>query len=697
MCTCYNIPIRPLSWLTAYVSISTMRKWLSPSFFLGFVFTLLLMNTNLAASESANKSNGESELTPLQKNFIAAEKALRTGKLAEYERLSITLSNYPLIPYLEYINLRSRLSSVAAKEINTFVEKYSQMHLATRLRAAYLKRLAEKKSWSKYAENYLFTNNIAVLCHYQTALYHTGYQNIALKNAAKIWLHPRSLPKSCDPLFTKWFKTGGPNNEQAWQRFELAINARQFNLAKYLMRFLAESDRSLATFWLRLRRDPLTVLQDKVPLANHPYHNKVRLYAATQTARIAPDHVDQVWSKMIALRDIDTHLSQNAINTIALALAYKHDPRAANWFTRLSDSTERDIQSYEWHLRSLLRLQDWPAIRMVIEQLPPKQAKKSQWYYWYARALEQIGDTKQSNTLYKKLANKRSYYGFLAADRIEQPYQFNTEILNYTQTDIDSIEALDAVKRIKELTALKRETDARREWYYLLSQLGNEQLKKFAALLHQWGWHDRAILTMARSNHRDDLEIRFPLLHQGIVTEQAEKYQLDPSLVFAMIRQESAYNINARSHAGARGLMQLMPGTARNVAKSLKLPLKNNNKLYNAKFNITLGSSYLAQMLKRFDDNSILATAAYNAGPHRVKRWLPESVSLPADIWVDTIPFTETRNYVKNVHAYIAVYNYRQGITPVMISQQMKPVGPAVTAQKAATNKLIASAPTISP
>ncbi len=693
MHACYNIPIHLLSRLAAHVSISAMKKWLSPSFVLSFVLTLLLINTSLAA----NKSNGESELTQPQKNFIAAEKALRTGKLAEYERLRTTLSNYPLVPYLEYTNLRRRLSLVPAKEINAFVEKYSQTHLATRLRAAYLKRLAKKKSWSKYAENYLFTSDIDVLCHYQIALYHTGYQNIALKNAAKIWLHPRSLPKSCDPLFAKWFEAGGPNNEQAWQRFELAINARQFYLAKYLMRFLAESDRSLATFWLRLQRNPLTVLQHKVPLKDHPYHNKVRLYAATQTARIAPDHLDQVWSKMIALRNIDTDLNQKAINTIALVLARKHDPRAANWFARLPDSAERDTKSYEWHLRSLLRLQDWPTIRIMIEQLPSEQAKTSQWHYWYARALEQIGDTKKSNVLYKELASKRSYYGFLSADRIEQAYQFNTEILNYTQTDIDSIETLDAIKRIKELVALKRETGTRREWYYLLPHLDNEQLKKFSALLHQWGWHDRAILTMTRSNHRDDLEIRFPLLHQDIVAEQAEKYQLDSSLVFAMIRQESAYNINARSHAGARGLMQLMPGTARNVAKSLKLPLKNNNKLYNAKFNITLGSSYLAQMLKRFNDNSILATAAYNAGPHRVKRWLPERASLPADIWVDTIPFTETRNYVKNVHAYIAVYNYRQGIAPAMISQQMKPVGPAVTTQKTATDKLMASAPAISP
>ena len=198
---------------------------------------------------------------------------------------------------------------------------------------------------------------------------------------------------------------------------------------------------------------------------------------------------------------------------------------------------------------------------------------------------------------------------------------------------------------------------------------------------------------MARSDHRDDLEIRFPLLHQKTVKKEAAKYQLDPSLILAMIRQESAYNVRARSHAGARGLMQLMPGTAKNVAKSLKLPLKNNNKLYNAEFNIRLGSTYLSQMLNRFDNNSILATAAYNAGPHRVKRWLPESNSLPADIWVDTIPFNETRNYVKNVHAYIAVYNYRQGKKSVMLSQQMKPVGPPATAKNNRKEKLLAKLP----
>jgi len=649
--------------------------------------TLFVLLTNICAAETEN------EQFQLRKQFIAAEKALRANNKTEYQQLRAKLSGYPLIPYLEYIELRRNLNTTSLNRINAFTERYKDMHLASRLRSAYLKRLAEKKSWEQYSEYYQFSDDIDKNCRYQTALYHTGYKEIALKAAAKIWLHSHSLPKSCDPLLAHWINANRPSNELAWQRFDLAINARQHHLAKYLIRFMDESEHALANYWLRLRRDPLRVLHNAIPTPNHRYHDKVRLYATTQTARVAPNQLDQVWSKMVTLRNINENLSQDAINTIAIVLARKHHGDALNWFNRLKESTQRSELSYEWQLRSLLRSQDWPAIRNTIEKLPEEQKNSSQWRYWKARALEKTGDSDYSKLLYNELAELRSYYGFLAADRIEKPYQFNVEILQYTQTELDSVEKLDAIKRIKELIALERRIDARREWYYLLSHLDNEELKKFSALLHQWGWHDRAILTMARSDHRDDLEIRFPLLHQETVKKEAAKYQLDPSLILAMIRQESAYNVRARSHAGARGLMQLMPGTAKNVAKSLKLPLKNNNKLYNAEFNISLGSTYLSQMLNRFDNNSILATAAYNAGPHRVKRWLPESNLLPADIWVDTIPFNETRGYVKNVHAYIAVYNYRQGKKSVMISQQMKPVGPAATAKNNRKGKLLARLP----
>ena len=654
-----------------------MNRWLGLFLFVA----LWAPSLGLAASES--------QLLKQRQDFVAAEKALLNGNLAEFERLSARLVDYPLLPYLQYTRLRRSLGTTSPEKISAFVDQYYDTPLAKRLHSHHLKRLAQKRDWSAYADHYVFSENIEVNCRYQLALYHTGYKEIALNTAAKIWTHPRSLPKSCDPLFKHWFAAGGPSTDTAWQRFELAINARQLQLAKYLLRFLPESDQTMATYWRSLQRNPLAILNGNVPSPDHAYHDRMLLYAAVQTARIAPERLEEVWSKTVTQRDIDSALIYEAIDTIALVLARKHDPAARDWFERLP-ADARDLDNSEWYLRTLLRAQDWQAVSKAIQQLPAEHANTPQWRYWQARALEQLGEDKASKTVYETIADGRSYYGFLAADRLQREYQFNVDILQYTQTDIDNIEELDAVKRIKELVALKRETDARREWFYLLSYLDNEGLKKFATLLHQWGWHDRAILTMARSDHRDDLEIRFPVLHKDIVNEKADKYQLEPSLILAMIRQESAYNVEAHSHAGARGLMQLMPGTAHNVAKSLGLQFNDNRQLYNPELNVSLGSSYIAQMMERFNHNSILATAAYNAGPHRVKRWLPSSGPLAADIWVDTIPFTETRGYVKNVHAYIAVYNHRLGKSPIIISQQMKPVGPEIIAQNNQAGALVA-------
>lgn len=661
------------------MNINAMRIWLGTTLILAGVLLL----PSIAASDP--------KLVEQRDQFIAAEKALRRGDLATYERLIPSLNDYPLLPYLQYARLRRYLSQATPEKVNRFIEQYPESHLAQRLRSRYLERLAKRNDWDAYIDNYVFTDNIEDNCRYNLALYHSDYQQIALNAAAKIWVNPKSLPKSCDPLFEYWFAAGGPSADTAWQRFELAINARQMHLAKYLLRFLPESDLALANRWRSLRRYPLSVLNKNIPLSQHPYHDRVRLYAAVQTARIAPDRLGEVWSKMVASRGIDSQLINQATANIALILARKHHPQARFWFEKLPRN-EFDSVHHEWYLRALLRAQDWSAISAAIKHLPNTLKQDTQWRYWKARSLQQLGEEKESHAIYSEIAEHRSYYGFLAADKLNLDYQFNPELLKYTQTEIDQFEQLDAVKRIKELVALDRKTDARREWYYLLPHLNNESLKKFAALLHQWGWHDRAILTVARSDHRDDLELRFPLLHQDTVQKYAKQRKLDPMLMLAMIRQESAYNVEARSHAGARGLMQLMPATARNVAKSLGLKLKKKAQLYKPDFNIALGSSYIAQMLKRFDDNSILATAAYNAGPHRVKRWLPEDTQLPADIWVDTIPFNETRGYVKNIHAYIAVYNYRLGNNPVVISQQMKPVGPKLTAKVKQTGVMASSA-----
>ncbi len=637
----------------------------------------------------------EKRIVEQREVFVAAEKALLRGDLSLYEKLKVKLQHYPLLPYLEYTHLRRYLSHAKHEEINRFIDLYPNTHLAKRLRSHYLKLLAKKRNWQTYIDSYQFTDDVEENCNYQLALYNTGYEKIALNAAAAIWTHPESLPKNCDTLFEHWFAAGGPSADTVWQRFELAINAREFHLAKYLQRFMPEKDQALANRWRGLRRNPLSVLRKEVPAKAHLYHDKARLYAALQTARLAPDRLDEVWHKIMPLAQQDSELVNQTINNIALVLARKHHPAARSWFEKASISGREPVYN-EWYLRSLLREQNWHTLLYAIDALPSEQKRASQWRYWKARAHEKLGQHKVSQELYAEVAQLRSYYGFLAADKLQRSYSYNTELLKFTQTEIDTFEEVDAIKRIKELIALERNTDARREWYNLLPQLDNRSLQKFAMLLHQWGSHNQAILTIARTDHKDDLALRFPLLHQDAIEKYAAKRDLNPMLIYAMIRQESAYNAGARSHAGARGLMQLMPATAKSVAKTLGLKLRKQNQLYNPDFNIALGTSYIAQMLSRFDDNTILATAAYNAGPHRVKRWLPESRQLPADVWVETIPFNETRNYVKNIHAYIAVYNYRLGNSPVVISQNMKPVGPELTA-RTTNSKFIAGTIAVMP
>ena len=219
-------------------------------------------------------------------------------------------------------------------------------------------------------------------------------------------------------------------------------------------------------------------------------------------------------------------------------------------------------------------------------------------------------------------------------------------------------------------------TDARRQWNWTTRNMNNRELAVAAVIARQWGWYDRAILTVARSDHLDDLELRFPLLYRDTIEANAAQYGVDPSWVYGVVRQESAFVVDARSQAGALGLMQLMPSTGRLTGRKLNIRIRNNRALLDIENNLRLGMGYLKEVLGRNNGNQVLATASYNAGPNRVSSWMPEQ-PMDADIWVETIPYNETRDYVKNVMSYTTVYNYRLENHPVRLSTRMPGVTPA--------------------
>ena len=309
----------------------------------------------------------------------------------------------------------------------------------------------------------------------------------------------------------------------------------------------------------------------------------------------------------------------------------------------------------QWRITNELKDQNWQQVLLSIEALPIKYKENIQWQYWYARALLETKQTVAGMKIFKKIAQQRHYYGFLAASHIKQPVNLQHKPIVITEQEKAKVQAYSATKRAFELFELERRLKARSEWNYLLTQLNEREKLVVSVLAHEKSWFDRPIFTLAEVGHLDDVKLRFPKAYQQEINEYATKQNISPSWAFAIARRESSFMTDASSSAGAKGLMQVLPSTAR-MLKRKKL---SSQYLYDAKNNIKLGTKYLKKLLDKNNGNEVLATASYNAGPYRVKKWLKNLKEIPADIWVETIPYKETRNYVKSVLAYQEIYQHK--------------------------------------
>jgi soluble lytic murein transglycosylase len=306
---------------------------------------------------------------------------------------------------------------------------------------------------------------------------------------------------------------------------------------------------------------------------------------------------------------------------------------------------------------------DWQLVLVTIEGLPKPDQQHERWRYWKARALISQGKAGAGEEILKVLSDDRSYYGFLAAQRLGDQPKLQHERLDAETNLMQRLLQDPALQRARELHHLGRCLAARREWNLAMRQRSDDELRAAARLAEQWDWPSQVILTLAKLRQWNDLELRFPLAHQHKITALAQDAGIDKAWIYAIMRQESAFMQDAKSPVGARGLMQLMPKTAESVAKELQLAISDPDELYQPELNLKLGTRYLNKIFRRLQENPVLATAAYNAGPRRVVNWLPKQAQA-ADIWIETVPFRETREYLKHVLAYTVIYNYRLGEDP---------------------------------
>ncbi len=590
--------------------------------------------------------------------FVSAEAALKLGDRDLYPALRRALTDYPLYPYLIYRELSDQLDQAPAAEVRAFLDSYADTPLAVRLRRAWLKRLAREQRWGDYLRDYRDMNDTSLECWRRQGLLAQGDVRAALKGIEALWLHGRSQPDACDPLFARWREQGGITQQRVWRRFALAMEAGEHGLARYLARLLPATDQPLATLWLEVDKQPSLVLVAERFETAGARGAEILLHGLKRWSRrdsvAAAAALDRVKARQTLPRDGLLDLERR----LAVYVASRGDPSAAARLAALPDSAV-DETVREWRVRVALRQRDWAQTLHWLDRLTPKQQQAAQWRYWRARALEAGGQVQEAKTLYRKVAGQRSYYGFLAADRVRVPYRLNDEPLQVGTGELSALKRHPGIRRARELFLLKRYWEARVEWQRVMRTLDNKGLRQAAKLAQHWNWHDRSIVIAARLGHWDDLNLRFPLPYRTPVLDSANRDGVDPAWIYAIMRQESIFQPDARSRAGALGLMQLMPATGRQVARELNTPLGRGGALYLPETNIRFGAYYLRSMLNDLQSNPLLATAAYNAGPNRVRSWLPDQGSIDADLWAETIPFAETRRYVQRVLEYAMVYDLR--------------------------------------
>lgn len=624
----------------------------------------------LAICLMLSPDRAEADIETQREIFQQAQLALELNQASKFKQLLSEIEDYPIQPYLIYDALNRHITRASAKKVSKFLERYSEFPFSYHLRAKWLSTLAKRKDWGNYLSFFDNREDTRLQCLSFQARLNLGQVEGINEGIKKVWLRGYTQPNECDIAFAYFLETYEDATRFIWLRIEKAFGARRPNLARYLGKKLNEPDQKIVELWYQAHRRPEQTLTKLIASQDNLTTRKIIVHAVDRLARHESLKARDIWESTQSKFQFNQQQRNKLAQRIALSAAYQHQPEARKLLINLPPELKND-RAYLWLARIQLRSQDWSGLSATIEQMPDRLSQENEWKYWLARALEFQGLTARSSEMMNTLASASSYYGFLAADRTNLTYQIEQENVVVDNFDHELLLKNNPhLLRARELFFLNRLTDAKREWFQALRQLDTTQIKQAATLASRWKWHDSAIKTVAKTSHRRDYSLRFPMPYQQEVMSYAANRQLDPSVIYGVMRRESLFDPLAKSRVGALGLMQLMPSTAKRVASSLGLKKLKQADILKVETNINLGTKYFRSVMNRFENNVSLAAAAYNAGPRNVKKWLPQDNVLPADLWVETVPFKETRNYVQAVLAYATVFDKSRG-KDTLISSRM--------------------------
>ena len=599
------------------------------------------------------------------------------------------LQDYVLWPYLRAAWFRANIRTADHGAIESFLDQYGILKPARELRYRYALHLAKAGDREDYLTIYqAFYQGLEIAkldCIALHAELEAGREQRVVVRARELWLTGGSQAEECDPVFTQLRAAKLITDADYRARYALAIEEREFTRARWLARSL-DDDALLqqAELWLRAQSDPEHFVTTQAKRAANDLARQQLSYAIERITFNDPQRALKLWQQIENVYLSSPALRHATLRHIGLWTARDGLPGAYELLTGLP-LEKQDEEVMRWRARTSLRAERWTDLLNDIAMMTTAERRSEQWQYWRGIALERSGQAAAAQTTLEALSGERSYYGFLAADELDTEYEFAHDTLAANEEMIDAMGRRDDLIRARELFLVGLDGRGRSEWDAVVAYFMPEEKTQAAILADRWDWHSRAISTAASIGHYDDLALRYPLPFRQSFEQHSTSASIPATWALGVARSESLFMRDARSSAGAIGLMQLMPSTGRKVARQIKLPYSGLDTLTDPHKNIRLGTSYLGDMAERYSGNRVLATAAYNAGPHRVDRWLPESGVVDARVWIENIPFNETRKYVRRVMAAETIFHWRLTGEVRRLSDELPAIQPPLADQQLAS------------
>ncbi|WP_350283638.1 transglycosylase SLT domain-containing protein [Nitrosomonas sp.] len=582
-------------------------------------------------------------------DYLEIREAFRTGNAARVAEYAERMKYHVLSPYAEYFRLRLSLATLDTGTVKAFLARHDGSFVADRLRADWLQILGKRQQWTTFAEEYpkLVNQEESLQCY---ALQHRliARDKTANGEIRALWFTGRDMPASCVAVFDSLIRIGAISVEDIWTRIRLAFETGNTGVArsinKYLPRHQALDLRKLDAVIKDARR-----FLDRPVSVQSRADREIVLFALLRLLR---SETNQALARWYKIRGQFPEMDRSYFTgNLAYWAAIRQDARAMNWF--MDATTGRHVYPLSetkqaWKARMALREGNWKMLLDTIGQMPVAMQQEDVWRYWRARALKVSRKNAEANALLISLSHEHNFYGQMAREELGEMLSVPADEHQAKPEEIHLMEQNPGIRRALALYRLNQRIEANREWIWTVQHFSDEQLLAAASVAQRHGIYDRAINTAIKTVSHHDFNLRYLAPYREQMHVVLQQHQLDEAFVYGLIRQESRFIADIKSSAGAMGLMQLMPATAKWVAGKLGLQDFHTSLVTDINTNLQLGAYYLKHVLGQLDDQPLLAAAAYNAGPGRARQWR-DARPLEGAIYAETIPFNETRDYVKVV------------------------------------------------